>query len=362
MNNFVINSILLNGSEFGFSNGMNFILGTNGSGKTTFFNLIMYVLGLKDIKRTTDVIRVDGIVVNCSIGDLQVSITRNNENIIHFNGGIKAKAKYGSRELHSIYNSLFDPTFDFEEDIFAAQEILESSFISENHIYSENLLQKTYSKILGVNIDYIKSYKKQINLYKQKISNDDSIHITLKTFIDRVEKDLENNSSKEEISSLLRKHYINMYDSLFENRKLLDEALEMYNYVRRIQEGTMKERKEVVEKQIINYYHSLGISGEESIYSSGGMNILRRFIPNIARTKKYPDYNYLNTNGFLITDSPFGVLDTNSTITLRNIILDECKNRRLQYIEFASINSDIPSNVNVIHLNSKEAIGWLRVN
>ncbi|MGG0173368.1 AAA family ATPase [Paenibacillus dokdonensis] len=352
----------MNGNEFGFSNGMNFIIGANGSGKTTFFNLIMHVLGLKDIKRTTDFIRVDGIVVNCTIGDLQVSITRDNENKIHFNGGIKIEAKYGSRELQSIYNSLFEPTFDFEEDTFAAQEILESSFISENHLYSDVLLQKTYNKILGVNIDYIKSYKKQINLYKQKISNEDSVHITLKTFINNVEKDLENNSSKDEISSVLRKHYISLYDSIFENRKLLDEALEMYNYVSKIQESTMKERKEVVDKQIKDYNHSLGISREESIYSSGGMNILRKFIPNIARTKKYPDYKYLNTNGFLITDSPFGGLDTNSTNTLRNIILDECKNRRLQYIEFTSFNSGIPSNANIIHLNYKEAIGWLRVN
>lgn len=364
MNRFILNSLILNGNEIRFTDGMNFIVGANGSGKTTLFNLIMYVLGLKDIKRMINHIPIDEIVVKCTIGNRQVSITRYRDNTISFFGDVINEAKYGSRELYSIYNSLLNPVFDIEEDVSAGHEIIYSSFFSENNLYTGMLLQQTNKKLLGVNVEYMKDYKKQISIFRQRIENDEKVHDTLKTFISGIEREIESLSNRETFSSILKKQYLNMYDKLFENKRLLDDAIETYENVNKNQDDIYKERKEIIELQIEHYFSKFGISKRESSKNvSGGIRFLMNYIPAIARSVKYPNHNFINTSGLLLADAPFSILDSKSTKILREILLEECQNDRLQYIEFVSYTSDIPpNNSNIIHINSKEAFGWLGIN
>ncbi|NGP59054.1 AAA family ATPase [Paenibacillus thiaminolyticus] len=363
MRGFTLDSIIVNGKEIRFSNGMNIVMGSNGSGKTTFFNIIMYILGLKDIKRTIEYVQFDEVVANCTFGNSQVSITRYKDDVLYFSGDIKEEATYGSRKLFSIYNSLLSPSFDFEEDIYAGHEILRSSFYSENLLSSNTISAQTYKKILGINIEYLKTYKKQIIFFKDNLRMEQYAHDTLKTYINNIEREAEGIPNREAFSRVVKNQYLNMYDKLFENRKFLDEAMEMYEKMKKYQESIFHIRNEIIQSHISENLYKLGITREEiRTIPSGGNKLIEKFLPVIARSKRYPNYNFFNTSGILFADSPMSKLSENTANLMRKILSVECENGQLQYFEFTHHTSELPNSSNVIQLHSKEAFRWLREN
>jgi len=342
---------------------MNIIIGNNGSGKTTLFNIILYLLGLNKNKRITKFIyEIDPeLIVN--IEGQRLSFKRNINDEILIGGDINGKLN--TNELVDFYSSLLSPQFNVGDDRTAAIQIIRSSFHAQDELlYSKTDRDILDKKIMGINVNYLKESKKQIEVFKNNLQKDEYSYEILKTYINNVEKSIINIQNTDHIKGVLQKEFFNMYDEIFENKKILDQATEAYNTILK-QYDSLKSEREILFNNFINEYlekinvRSIQEYSSSSNYS-GSERITVEFISFLIKTVKHIDYPFLNTSGLFIADSPFG-FDMNNFKEIRKIVERETKLDKLQYIEFCSKDDTISPDWIISDLRNKGATNWLRV-
>lgn len=79
-----------------FNEKQNYIIGANGTGKTTLFNLIQYILGLKsNASRLVNIRFIESPQLECRFGSKLVKISRKlDSSTIIFEGDIKKSKSY----------------------------------------------------------------------------------------------------------------------------------------------------------------------------------------------------------------------------------------------------------------------------
>ncbi|WP_210190657.1 ATP-binding protein [Paenibacillus uliginis] len=341
---------------------MNIIIGNNGSGKTTLFNIILYLLGLHKNKRITKFLyEIDPeLIVNIEGQRLSFKRTINDEILIE--GDINEKLN--TNELVDFYSSLLSPQFNVGDDRTAAIQIIRASFYTQGELYSKTDRDNLDNKIMGINVNYLKESKRQIDVFKNNLQKDEYSYEILKTYINNVEKNIINLQNNDHIKGILQQEFFNMYDEIFENKKILDQATKAYNIILEQYDNLKSERK-ILFNDFLNEYiektngRSIREYSSSSNYS-GSERIRIEFLSFLIKTVRHIDYPFLNTSGLFIVDSPFS-FDMNNVKEIRKMVERETKLDKLQYIEFCSKDDTISPDWIISDLRNKGALNWLRV-
>lgn len=353
--------------EIVFNEGENYIIGPNASGKTTIFYLIQYCLGLKkSMPRLVPLSFNYDLSLDVSFGNKLTHITRQfgSDNII-FDGDIRAKLKASSLSLGDIYNELLQPNTDKDEDRMAAMEILKLAFRGENTSYQfkdSNIVKK----VLGINVMLPIHIKKEIDNFKEEIELENATKHTLQNYINRVEIDLRNEKDKindiEFIIKILDKQFIEICNEAIHKNRLLEEAVEFLHKVNSHNEELFLERTRIIQALFYQMTSEFGLThnvnignifdGKELTKYSGGEIILLNLVALIILCH-FDEYDWHNGCGILINDAPLFEINKIFEDRYRKMVSDECKSKKLQYIEFGYNKKNIPEGAIVLDLNGK---------
>lgn len=296
-----------------------------------------------------------------------IHITRQigSDNII-FDSGNRTNIKASSLSLGDIYNELLQPNIDKDEDRMAAIEILKLAFGGENtsHPFKDTNIIK---RVLGINIMLPIQIKIEIEKFKEEIELENATRHTLQNYINRVEIDLRNEKDKlgniEEIVNILNKQFLAICNEVLHKNLLLDEAKASLHKVNSHNEELFLERTRTIEPLFYKLTSELGIThnvnicnlftGKGLMNSSGGETILLNLVALIILCH-FDEHDWHNGCGLLVNDAPHFELNSNYFKDhYRKIISEECKSRRLQYIEFGYDKKNIPNNAIVLELDGR---------
>src|SRR5690554_6185536 len=130
MNSIRIKRLYLNDDiDIFFNQGENYIVGMNNTGKTTLFDLIQYIFGIKkSISRVFQTI--ESPFLECEINNKNIRIYRNlNSTEIYFKGDMEFSTSVNSNNLNDVYTDLMN--IDYFSNERSSLEILKTSFLSE---------------------------------------------------------------------------------------------------------------------------------------------------------------------------------------------------------------------------------------
>jgi hypothetical protein len=370
MEKFKICSLRINSRLITFNEGVNYIVGANGTGKTTLFYLIQYVLGLKTEKNLNN-ITFNEIALECRFGNKRVIFIRKYpSSIIQLSGDYEITVNVRDKALLEIYNKLFNPTFNIGRDEYAGIEILKMSFVSERLLLFNKRNIDIIKKILGLNVEQLKNYKENIESYKERSTAKNSTYDILKSFIAQVENSLRKENIKENelnlINSILNKEYLKIFESDVANKDLIQEATEAYQKLSSSIEKNFYEKLNLLENYYYNYKMRFELQtnkGLLDIYkgynnnSSYGEEILLQVILLLILSNQ-DNSIVVNPISILVQDSIINILELRNAKNIRQAIEFECERNGLQYIEFSRFSDDISTNQVILNLNHEEVFKW----
>lgn len=359
MKSLFLKRLKINNKVINFNSGMNYIIGYNGSGKTTIFSLILYLMGLKKINRTINFINQRNLDLELEMDFEGQSLyfRRNLQDEIIVEGVINQKINLS--EIDSFYSELLAPQFNIGNDETAAAQILRSSFYSETEIHSNIEKENIKKKIMGINVSYLKESKKQIELFKSNLKIDEYSYEILKTYITNVEKNINELENSEQFKGILKEEFFKMYDEIYKNKKVLDQAMEAYSHIRDRSEMIFSERDLLLRDILNDNLGNLGFKDNlNSRNHSGSERRTVEFLNILIGIIKHTGYSFLNSSGLLVADCPFGYVDFNNIKGIRNFIDQETRLQKLQYVEFCNNDDNIPTDWIVFDLRDKGALIW----
>jgi predicted ATP-dependent endonuclease of OLD family len=365
MNKLKFKKLTIDELVINFTDGINFISGQNCSGKTTVFNCLQFVLGLK---KTLNVIHLKNIQIEIQVGDKDLHIQRDlsaPKLSIKLDGN-SYDFRARSTELDQFYNELFQPPYFFsssENSIFAKEsmfEILDFCFISPMDTSNRKKIWNSIKVICGFNHSYLKSieddikslrmeisgntrYKTEILKFTKLLLSNDQIDITHKDIIEEAKQSFFN--EYEEKESIHRFAKIKLEELTNESNRNIKEKIDGLDLTFDLLKKESGVDINLVEN--IEYYlNNSNISHNSSLGLTVFCNYL--IILSIAVRSKSLELNFPN---FIINDGyTSGVLDNSlyykSQSTLQQI---SKQNPDLQYIELTS-DSKIPKDKIVYEL------------
>jgi hypothetical protein len=375
MQRFYLKELGFHNCQINFNDGMNIILGSSNSGKTTLFDLIQYVMGLKRTWSNNHLINYEDFYVECVFGDQRVRFSRPiKSNLIYITGDITFEAKVGTTQIHELYNLLLSPSFEFGQDETAGYQILKSSFLPELNISYGYPNIGTIKKILGLNIAYLDESKKQIEHFKEQSKLENNSFTLLQRYITNVSDNFKKDKSFDEIVSqkifkILEHEYQMLYIPTTDNLSFLHQSIEAYEVLKTSIEQMFKDKVSILEKTFYNYKRALDIYNNDDLLnllntkklssSSAGEMLLLNFLISLSLMSNHDEELLLNSSHFIAVDSTFEIVHQISA--LRNIIARECSKGGLQYIEFThKLTDDIPSDWVIYDLDRIGGLKWVK--
>lgn len=344
MQRLFIKDIEFNDRKIKLYPGVNYIVGDNASGKTTFFNLLLYIFGLN--ANLLNKINFNKIKINFNIDSGEYSIERETDSnsLVIKSEGITFQVQSNDKRYNQILNEWFKPMLSSMESNSSIKNILRSSFMSGEIEYSkketnlvmlgiDNVYERQNSKhikdlLIEVNtkkkeLDLLKSYQKDIIiLFNEKYNNQSDIEI--RSIVDQAYDNYE-------------KSYLHYFE-LYQKSKDLLNNLEIEN--RRNEEYIVEELnfqfQEIISNFSLNKIHFKdALYGKYDFYSMGQ----RTLIDLICRLIIQSNFNFTNGVGLLVNDNQS--LDDFSYGQINKIIEGMCNKNKLQYIEFVHSNREI---------------------
>ena len=332
-----------------FNSGVNYIVGTNASGKTTIFNLIQYLLGLrKDIGFYGSFIKKDEVSLDVLIDNVPFTFKRNlrDKEIIVNNNDQQFGIVFGSPSFSSFLLNLFQPLYNYEVDQRALVAMLKDSFISEdNDLFSISAQQKETKLLsLGINSIYpkrIKTYLKELEsqMFNQRntLSGIDSYRKDIQFLLNRELK--ENKDIVDEILSASLRKYTEESSQL---ELVYKDSTEFLSKLLDENEHLLQSKINELSPNFSSYLKSIGIENRISIndllegnykYVSNGEVSLVRLVFEILVQSHIAS---LNRTGLLVNDGRTSYFDHHMSSGFRKFLNQMVSGSDLQYIEFSS--------------------------
>ncbi|KRG10717.1 hypothetical protein ACA30_21390 [Virgibacillus soli] len=364
-----------------FNTGQNYIIGKNNTGKTTIFNIMQYVLGLKRVDINSEEIYSTAIepYIECQFGREVYKISRKfGSNEITFQGDINVIVNADSYELNDLYAKLLNISFENELNFnndninndHSSIDIIKMSFLSEIEL-SKTYLNRgnNYYKILGYNEDYLKLIKNDISSLKNELKFETKSLKTIEQYKESVENTLKTRyvTKQEEITKILEDEYSIFRNKYLNKTKLLHNAEEVYekelrnfkdsinNEISKLNPYFLKIIKEI--SPITNSLVGSDLQHVIELKNMRNMSIGQRVLLLWALHITLCRNEVQNGLGMLITDSILPKVDIATMKSIRNKISNITKNGELQYIEFCTENSYVPKESVVFEMPSKRGGG-----
>lgn len=350
-----LKKLVFDSHKITFKNGLNYIIGANASGKTTIFNLIQYLLGLrKDLGFFASFIKQDMASLEVSIGNDSFTFQRSiyGKEIIITELNEQHTFVFGTTSFYHFLNSIFQPELGYETDQKWLLPILKECFIAEDlHLF--NTTQKE-SKLLTIGVNtiypkriknYIKELESQMKQQEIVISSMDSYRKEVQLILTRefVEKD-------QIVGDILDgsfKRYAEEYAKL---KSVYKESKQFLTRLTDETEMLFQQKLALLEPVFARYMREMGtdnrvsindfFEGDLKLSSNGEVSVSRLLLDIIIQSS--PNAN--NAAGLIVNDAGMGHLDHSRVFHFRktlNIMLEEFD---LQYIEFTSNSLAIDKN------------------
>ncbi|MBA2939868.1 AAA family ATPase [Paenibacillus sp. CGMCC 1.16610] len=348
-----------------FNDGENYIVGLTATGKTTLFNLIQFILGIRK--------NFNGIINNSQKPYITCEFTNNrlikisrdfNSNEVVFTEGNTIKTvKVNSSELNEVYSSFMNPSTEHYKR--SALDILNFSFLTAIDLGKSYFYKKKPLKsILGYNEEYLESIENDINKLKSGleiekqslnlldiyienvrasllsingvVENPDQIIGILEMELTKVKKTYESNYELLQRSKEIYDHELTLYDEFFQGR-----ILELQPYFQEVLNLIMPS----FESKLNNLTLSDLINNKNINMNntSMGEKIIIYFALHLTLCRSLSNEKFQNGgSGLLVTDELFIFNDNYSLKRIRNKINEVTKVGELQYIGFTQDSMQIP--------------------
>lgn len=371
MKRIILKELLYQDTKIKFNKGLNYIIGSNGSGKTTIYNLIQFVLGLKKEINNSFILNSlsSQITLLCNIGEREVRFERNlNSEYINIKyDETNESVKYLSSKLKDIYDYLFEPFFVYENEKGAAYDIIKNSFLSELRFELTRGRNESLKRLLGVNVSYIKQATNDYRVFKDNLYNEKKSIKLLEEYVAKIQntnnqsQKVDNSNLKElldhEFELIVEKHKKNIEFLKLAKEALIEKEdfLEIY-LDRRISLFEQYYGDLIMQIGVKNDFNSFrNFFNSKSLSSrSYGYKVYIEFLClMITLTRSTIDERH-NGCGLLISDLSPHDLDNKSRSNLEKLIKKEIELGSLQYIEFTNQRKDLSEETIILDLDSLE--------
>lgn len=376
MEKIVIKKINFFNKEIKFNPGENYIIGSNATGKTTFFNTIQYVLGIKnDIKYLFNI--DPNFYIECIVGNKLIQISRN-QNIIIFEGDLSKEVRVNSKELGKVYFDLLKPYQIPQADlnVKVTLDILRGLFLSDGRLNDLSFRKNNiYKNILGFNQLEKSNIKKDIEKFNNKIKTQkekvNNIEEYIKEVMELIDKNNLNENKKDEFINILKKPMEIKHNRIEQNKKLLEKANKVLNEKNIKLNNDLKENVKILEDFFEKVYNRLisdntvinkknqfkimdVMESEFTTYSLGQNMILKLSLLLTLYTHS-KENNYYGC-GLLINDCITSFFSNSTRKKTRNFISKLTNENSLQYIEFSLPLSSIPKDKVILNLDKDQVV------
>ncbi|MET4142618.1 ATP-binding protein [Pedobacter sp. UYP1] len=333
-----------------FKNGINYIIGANASGKTTIFNLIQHILGIrKDLGFFSSFIKQDKVSLEITIDDVPYIFQRDliDQEIIISAMGEDLLFIVGSSTFDNYLIKIFQPQYNFEIEKSYLASLLRESFISDNN---NNLnLQSSSQKenkllLMGINASYpkkikiyIKELEAQIKQKKGAFAEIDAYRKDISFILDR-EFPEKKNTIQEILNGTLTK-YKEQFTDL---SAIYNESKIFLAKIIRENDWLFQEKMNHLEPIFTKYARNFIIDDRASMKdlfegnykgNSYGETILLALIFEIIIQSSS---NLTNGIGLIINDSGLLHFDNHRNLQFRTFLDHMVQEYDLQYIEFSN--------------------------
>lgn len=338
-----------------FNDDINYIVGANGTGKTTLLLIMQYSLGLLSLPSyiTLEKTEVELIVNNIThkftriFDSKKINITSNNSNIAEF--------LVNSKEYNKFLIDLFHPKIDITDNS-KIKTIIKDIFHSS---YLKNEIPQSYLTymMLGVDKIYEDDIKKKIMILSEKVHEKENTVSIINKYKDDVLRNLslENNSSIHEIMNDIYEKY---KEEQLSERSILEKSKQTFN--------SLKNENDITLQKTLNHLYSLYIKYKiENIENNGHFDIKdflfkkneycsageKTYRENIAKLLIQSGHSYTSGVGVLFNDYNPEFLSNESKHKIRDLAEIAYKNEGLQYIEFVHSTDNIDKSKIIYNLN-----------
>lgn len=348
-----------------FKQGVNFIVGSNGMGKTTVFTLLKHVLGLEKnaIERNAQNFYLDTeLVLETEVESKTYSFKRFlNSPIITVISNAENKVsefKVNSKEYDSFLSSLFEPNLYINDDTGNIKDILKTFFVSET---LSSIRTKTYKdrfyNVFGYNNDFLLNAKNSIYKYTERLLIDEEKNEAIKAYKDKLISKIENSDFNknviEELVEIIDLEFVKTHNLFLSEKQLLNESKSAFKDMSLKMDVFYKENLDQFNQLYARNLNKIGIYpiNLEDLWSfkgSYGEYILYNKI--LYYTLLEVSFE-LNVPGFVVEDNMYTELD-NHKISLLDELHNEMKtNDDVQFIIFSIPRKDIDKECIIFNLD-----------
>lgn len=363
MNRLRLVSLKIDDLHLAFKDGLNYIVGRNGTGKTTIFNCIKYALGLSKSSASSNVysialeVRINefDLLFSRDIGDSSISISIND---------VVSRFRPMSKELNDFLSELLCPDYIFGREYENIFTLLNFCFLSEEHSANRQQQWEAISSVCGMNVSLLDSLEKDINSLKKEVYKNKEIQKAVESFLELLSNNLNDSSQSHSLNKTIDTTKSEYFSNFQRDEELLISATMKLEDIKSKSEYELRDQVTEIERafvSLINFsgYEQWALDDLESIvkgrnnYMSYGEEIFSKFILILAITKAAQDRKY-NFPYIIINDSYLSAsLDEKAYRSTLEILKDVAsKEKGLQYIEFTH-RDDLPKEYVVLNLNSK---------
>jgi predicted ATP-dependent endonuclease of OLD family len=373
MEKIILKELVYQDIRIKFKIGLNYIIGPNGSGKTTIYNLIQFVLGLKKEMKNSFFINssTSPITLLCNIGEREVRFQRYlySEYISIQYDETNESVRYLSSKLKDIYDFLFEPFFVYENEKGAAYDIIKNSFLSEFKFDITRGRNDSLKKLLGVNVSYIRQATNDFRELQNNLQNEKKSIQLLEDFISKIH--ITNNEMKKVDSIKLKELLESEYKTIVEKHRKTIEFLQLAENVLYEKEEFLEEyldrRISIFESYYGKLIDQLGLNNNSNSFrdyfkskslssnTSSSYRFYTEFLCFILTlTRNLSDERH-NGCGLLISDLSLSNFDDINRYSIEKVIKNETELGQLQYIEFTTnYSKELPKDTIVFDLGHLE--------
>lgn len=366
MNSLKLVLLKIDDTSIRFKDGLNYVVGMNGSGKTVIFNCIKYVLGLN---KSISCKGVGKIELHISINEHLFQYTREvgNSSLFVSHSGKTYCFRPRSKELDIFLQDNLVPGYIFEGDTESALQLLDFCFLSEERSANRRQQWEAMNSICGINVSLLSSFEKDIYALKKEVSKNKELKNIVDEFARSLSINLNENTQFSGLDEDIEITKVEFFSKFREKEELLINATLKFEEMKNRSDSELKRKMAEIEDAFVDLYGRAGFDSnffgrlesfikDRNIRMSYGEVTVSRFILVLAIAQITHEGLY-NFPQIIINDSYLSHdLNNGSKGKIANILDDVVfRNKDLQYVEFTYRN-DIPKEYVVLNLS--EQGGW----